>query len=264
VDDATVDPTKFTITRDGVTLSLTNDYLFSYDTTNKIVRLDAAAGVWITGNYKITLNNTTTGIKDIASNQLIPNNANGNTEFTIVLSSAVAAPWQNPNNAVDVNGDGFVSPIDALLVVNALNTLGGISLPSPATVPPYIDVNGDGNLSAIDLLLVVAQLNSAPAQLQAAPLSSSIAAADATAADDSSGGLAFGVSLASALNSDSVASAATDTPAAVISTSSIASSSSEAVWQAFGDEDFNLDAGELAVSSLTSTEADDDGMLNIF
>lgn len=269
VDDSTVmlpggafDQTKFTLTRDGVALTVTNDFLFSYDTTNKIARFDAAAGVWIAGTYRIVLNNSATGIKDIANNQLIANNPNGNTEFTITLSNAVAAPWQNPNNALDVNGDGFVSPIDALLVVNALNTLGGIPLPTPAIVPPYIDVNGDGNLSAIDLLLVVAQLNAAPVQLQAAPLSSSLVADESagaadSAGDDSTGDLAFAVSLGQTPVSSPVATGTSSAPTAATSSSS-AATSSEAVWQAFADESFDVDAGELAVASLTSTESEDD------
>lgn len=35
------------------------------------------------------------------------------------------APWRNVRNPVDVNDDGFVAPLDALLVINYLNSLVG-------------------------------------------------------------------------------------------------------------------------------------------
>jgi hypothetical protein len=43
-------------------------------------------------------------------------------------------PWHNRQNGADVNDDGFVSPIDALLIINELNRRGAIV--------PYVDVLG--------------------------------------------------------------------------------------------------------------------------
>lgn len=70
-------------------------------------------------------------------------------------------PFTNGSNNLDVNSDGYVSPIDALQVRNYLNDPTKpteLSLPA-ANVPPYIDVNGDGFVSAIDALLVINFLN---------------------------------------------------------------------------------------------------------
>ena len=44
------------------------------------------------------------------------------------------ADWQNPLFSLDTNTDGFVSPIDALVVINTINQNGSRSLQgSPAT-----------------------------------------------------------------------------------------------------------------------------------
>ncbi len=73
--------------------------------------------------------------------------------------------WQNPINRVDVNGDGKVFPIDALMVINELN---GRKYHDPITkrlVPrtdpnlPFYDVNGDGFMHPIDALIVINELN---------------------------------------------------------------------------------------------------------
>ncbi len=58
----------------------------------------------------------------------------------------------------DVSGEGAVSPLDALLIINYLNSTG----PGPVPVgssPPYLDVNADGFVTAIDALLVINRLN---------------------------------------------------------------------------------------------------------
>ncbi len=71
-------------------------------------------------------------------------------------------PWHNPWTAADVNGDDLVSPLDALLVIDRLNTHGAITLSVPPTaseIPPLVDVSGDDLLSPRDALLVITQLN---------------------------------------------------------------------------------------------------------
>ena len=68
--------------------------------------------------------------------------------------------WTNSNKAVDVDGNGVISPLDALLVINRLNLEGSHLLPTPgAEPPPYLDTNGDGSLSPLDALLVINHLN---------------------------------------------------------------------------------------------------------
>ncbi len=84
-------------------------------------------------------------------------------------------PWRNPDNPFDVDANGVVAPVDALLVINELN-VPLVSNPDngvlPATppagfAPPFIDVNGDGFVSPLDALLVINQLNNPTAALSA-------------------------------------------------------------------------------------------------
>ncbi|MCU0960500.1 MAG: dockerin type I domain-containing protein, partial [Pirellulaceae bacterium] len=72
-------------------------------------------------------------------------------------------PHTNPRQPLDVNDDGMISPIDALIPINYLNRNGGHKLLGAATSAPYLDVNGDGFISAIDALQVINHLNRSPA-----------------------------------------------------------------------------------------------------
>jgi hypothetical protein len=70
-------------------------------------------------------------------------------------------PYTNQSNNLDVNADGFVSPIDVLQLVNYINTTGGGRLPFPAILgsPPYLDVDGDGFVSPLDVNTVINFIN---------------------------------------------------------------------------------------------------------
>lgn len=86
--------------------------------------------------------------------------------------AVVQNPWQNPNAgtnpifAYDVDGDGIIAPVDALILINQYNTgIGGGPLPVPPTpgfAPPYLDVNGNGSLDPDDVNSVITYLNSRP------------------------------------------------------------------------------------------------------
>ena len=96
---------------------------------------------------------------NVGNRETAPLNPDASTRVAI-------ARWQNPggsaNARFDVNNDTFVTPLDALLIINDLNNSGGRKLPdssSPEKPPPFFDVNGDGFLSAIDALLVINLLN---------------------------------------------------------------------------------------------------------
>jgi hypothetical protein len=83
---------------------------------------------------------------------------------TILLEIVDDDGWQNLVNRLDVNIDGFLAPIDALLVINELNqpqyvnTSGELPALRPADAPRY-DVNGDGSVAPIDALLIINELN---------------------------------------------------------------------------------------------------------
>jgi len=78
---------------------------------------------------------------------------------TDVFSIRVINPHQNPANPYDVNGDGFVTPLDALILINRLNEFGPGELPMPPVIPyvppPYLDVNGDLLLTPLDPLRII-------------------------------------------------------------------------------------------------------------
>ncbi len=72
--------------------------------------------------------------------------------------------YHNDAYDVDVNGDGFLSARDALIVIRQLNTAGSVTVPEIMVqydVPaPYWDVNNDRVLSPRNALLVIQNLNS--------------------------------------------------------------------------------------------------------
>ncbi|MBC8871509.1 MAG: hypothetical protein H8E44_18960 [Planctomycetes bacterium] len=72
-----------------------------------------------------------------------------------------AASWRNPGNPSDVNNDGIVSPLDALLVIAYINSHPDDSSvpPAPAEPPPYYDVDGNGIVSGLDVLTIISTLN---------------------------------------------------------------------------------------------------------
>lgn len=82
-------------------------------------------------------------------------------DVRIVSAGEGESPFRNPRNRWDVNDDGNVSPIDALLVLNRLNRGGEGEGDSGSGDKPsvYWDVNGDRKISPIDALQVINHLN---------------------------------------------------------------------------------------------------------
>lgn len=71
----------------------------------------------------------------------------------------LTSDWQNPLAFADTDDDGFVAPIDALLIINDLNQAGPRELTSNRGEEVYLDTSGDGFASPIDGLLVINLLN---------------------------------------------------------------------------------------------------------
>jgi GEVED domain/Dockerin type I domain/Bacterial pre-peptidase C-terminal domain len=69
-------------------------------------------------------------------------------------------PYNNQSNRLDVNGDGGVSPLDVLQLVNYINANGSGLLPFPAqNTPPYLDVDGNGFVDPLDVITVINYIN---------------------------------------------------------------------------------------------------------
>ena len=79
----------------------------------------------------------------------------------------------NPLNSLDVNGDGQVVPLDVLIIINAMNEVGGGKLPEKVLSNPrfaapkaYLDANRDGSLSPSDALVIINYLNRSVAEAE--------------------------------------------------------------------------------------------------
>ena len=78
------------------------------------------------------------------------------------LMASDFAPFHNYLASTDVDGDFKISPLDALMVINQLNTIGAGSLASrsaPQTRTGLVDADADNNLSPLDALLVINSIN---------------------------------------------------------------------------------------------------------
>lgn len=100
--------------------------------------------------------------------------ADGNAESSeTVVHLDVSFGWQNPFHPVDINGDGYASPIDALLSFNDFAIHGVRILPDPPVQPdvppPFLDFNGDNLSSDFDGKKVLADLNANGSRLLPEP-----------------------------------------------------------------------------------------------
>ncbi|MFM7844830.1 MAG: DNRLRE domain-containing protein [Planctomycetota bacterium] len=91
---------------------------------------------------------------------------NASADFTLDVLLA-GAPWTNIKQVGDVDGDGLVVPLDALLIINELNFPTFIdpqtgALPAITNTlrpPPFLDVDGDNFCVPVDALIVINILN---------------------------------------------------------------------------------------------------------
>lgn len=89
----------------------------------------------------------------------------------------VCAAWQNADLPCDANASDLVTPIDALVVINAINRDGirELSSISRSDGDPYLDANGDNALSPLDPLTIINAINR---NLQPLSLTASVLASD--------------------------------------------------------------------------------------
>lgn len=82
----------------------------------------------------------------------------GETLESRCLLAADVFAFQNPVNAMDVTHDSFVTPADALAIVNTLN---GFDLYG-GKVGAYLDTTGDSAIAPNDVISIINLLNGAP------------------------------------------------------------------------------------------------------
>lgn len=129
-------------------------------------RIVAPGGSWNSadnGQYSINILNGQ--VRDTSGNVMTAQVAGA---FSVDLP-AESSPWHNSALAQDVNGDGRVSSIDALYIINRLNEgKVGVLATMGSGIAGKVDVNGDGRISTIDALQVINYLNREAALRQAA------------------------------------------------------------------------------------------------
>jgi hypothetical protein len=89
----------------------------------------------------------------------------GASEPTQVRVGVVKFGKHNAVEPFDVDANGFVSPSDALLIIDLLNDSSATrnvgEMPSPLA-GPFVDTNGNGSVTPNDALLIINTLNSRP------------------------------------------------------------------------------------------------------
>lgn len=96
----------------------------------------------------------------------LPTGSSPDGEVEDYLINLQGNPFTNGAWNLDVTQDGFVTPIDALNVINWLNNPAKpklLTLADATFAKPFVDVNGDGRVTASDALLIIDYLNSRPA-----------------------------------------------------------------------------------------------------
>ncbi len=77
------------------------------------------------------------------------------------LMAADIMPFHNSLAAADVNGDFSISPLDALVVINRLNSQGSGSLAGQTRVDAasFVDADNDNSVTPLDALIVINAIN---------------------------------------------------------------------------------------------------------
>lgn len=147
-----------------------------FETTEKMFTSNLVAGpntLFVDVPLNATLGTIYARFRFSTAGNLAPTGLAQDGEVEDYALNIIPNPWQNPNAATDpslrfdVNGDGAVSPLDALIIINRLNYGGQIlGIPLPGEVPPYVDVDGNGFLEPKDAKDVIDELNRRPPEVQ--------------------------------------------------------------------------------------------------
>jgi hypothetical protein len=141
-----------------------------FEANERITNSLLANDILVNGNNTLTFSvpgtakpgNTFARFRYSSTRNLSPIGEANDGEVEDFAVNIVGNPYRNQSNNLDVNGDGSLSPIDALQVINFLSRNGSsvpLTYPANRPVPPYVDVNGDSFVSPIDVLLVINGIN---------------------------------------------------------------------------------------------------------
>ncbi|XZE55421.1 dockerin type I domain-containing protein [Planctomycetaceae bacterium SH139] len=114
------------------------------------------------GTYQLQLDTNSSQYEVIEPTRTIEVSAAATTPL-VVATRRLTSPWTNPDDPFDVNDNGVVQPIDALIIINELNRGGARELDDSVSPPPYLDVTGDRRVTPLDALRVINFLNRTPA-----------------------------------------------------------------------------------------------------
>jgi SdrD B-like domain/Dockerin type I domain len=188
---------RFTITRDlstGDPTALTESGLWTVATANEkptgitIDPTGASQSIWLVDEKTDTVyeygngRNLTSGTGVVSSSfkldatNLAPQGIADPQWQAVEIAAAQAAvapivnPFHNASKAADVNDDGAITPLDALLVINHLNAARAGLSRDLAALSVFQDVNGDGVISPVDALMVINELNAKQKSADAASM----------------------------------------------------------------------------------------------
>jgi hypothetical protein len=81
----------------------------------------------------------------------------------LFLTPPATLAYHRPSEPLDVDGDRFITALDALVVINAINAGRMGNLAPPDSVSLYaFDTTGDDNLAPLDALIIINRLNAPP------------------------------------------------------------------------------------------------------
>lgn len=122
-----------------------------------VAKNDGAFAIWLDETTETSAEFTGTPGSEYAFYAVSKDNVS-NFELQSIEAEAATAiaefPRWNADNPFDTNGVDFVSPIDALLVINELNQTGGYSTQNSTVEALFFDPSKDKFVSPIDALMV--------------------------------------------------------------------------------------------------------------
>ena len=125
--------------------------------------LNLTLGLHESGECTVTVTVEDGGLdNDLAT---LADNLSVSTAFVVTVHEIYE--WHNYDLPEDVNQDGIVTPLDALIVINHLNTHGSTLLSEDTpTNGPWYDVSKDGWVSPLDAMITINYLNPTSYEVQ--------------------------------------------------------------------------------------------------